>query len=157
MSNSDQYPSVPHPQSTHTTIIYKHSNNINQSDNFALAIGRLEKAVTKASININTAVNSKQSLFYKLLENAVNHSVKSASDGMNNFLNNSLPKINSMFSVYEKNIEVILTKIKNTNFVALSNQNGMELAQQQLDAYKVNDQLLSNQNKAFSDMKANYR
>jgi len=152
MSNSDQYPSVTHPQPTHTTIIYKHSNNTNQYDNFALAIGRLEKAVTKASININTAVNSEQSLFYKSLENAVNHSLKAASGGMNNFLNNSLPKINSMFSEYEKNIEVILTKIKNTDFVELSNQNGMGLAQQQLDAYKINDQLLVDQNRAFSDM-----
>lgn len=152
MSNSDQYPSVPHPRPTHTTIIYKHSNNTNQSDNFALAIGRLEKVVTNASININTAINSKQSLFYKSLENAVNHSLKSASDGMNNFLNDYFPKINSIFSEYEKNIEVILTKIKNTDFVPTSNQNGIELAQQQLDAYKINDQLLSNQNKAFSDM-----
>jgi len=152
MSDTDQYPPVPQIQPSHTTIIYKDSNNTNKSDNFVLAIGRLEKAVSNASINLNAAINNKQSLFYKSLENAVNHSLKSASDGMNNFLNSSLPKINSMFAEYETNIEAILTKVKNPDFVALSNQNGMGLAQQQFDAYKINDQLLVDQNRAFSDM-----
>jgi len=65
MSDTDQYPPVPQIQPSHTTIIYKDSNNTNKSDNFVLAIGRLEKAVSNASINLNAAINNKQSLFYK--------------------------------------------------------------------------------------------
>lgn len=102
--------------------------------------------------NNTDIISQKQDAFYKALVQATNESVKVATNKMNEFFEHTFPKINSTFMAYEKHLDTTLTQIKDSKILEATENNGKISAQKQLNEGLQYNQLVSNQNQAFSNI-----